>query len=158
LNDQRLYLVLNATFSDIVIKYFIWCWTLLSVISWSTILLGVERHFQLYRGFVVCVCCCPLILITPLVFSNSSSVWSVFKIRSNNVRLDTSSLKYACQSFIWIIKDCIWCWTLLSVISRSTILFGVERYFQLYRGGGNYRPNAKSLTNVFQRFFSFIFN
>jgi hypothetical protein len=77
---------------------------------WSKIVFGVERYFQLYRGqrlhllctlmccpcgahtlyfnvksFVVCVCCCPLILITPLVFSNSSSVWSVFKIRSNNV-------------------------------------------------------------------------
>jgi hypothetical protein len=40
---------------------------------------------------------------------------------------------------------------LFSLISWSTILLGVERHFQLYRGGGNYRPNAKSLTNVFQR-------
>jgi hypothetical protein len=37
-------------------------------------------------------------------------------------------------SFIWMIKDCIWCWTLLSVISWSNILFGVERYFPLFRG------------------------
>jgi hypothetical protein len=29
-----------------------------------------------------------------------------------------------------MIKDCIWCWTLLSVISWSNILFGVERYFR----------------------------
>jgi hypothetical protein len=48
--DQIFYLVLNATFRYIVVKYFIWCWTLLSVISWSNISLGVERHFQLYRG------------------------------------------------------------------------------------------------------------
>ena len=47
---QRLHLVLNATFSDIVVKDFIWCWTPLSAISWSNILFGVERHFQLYRG------------------------------------------------------------------------------------------------------------
>ena len=32
-----------------------------------------------------------------------------------------------------MIKDSIWCWTLLSVISWSNILFGVERYFQWYR-------------------------
>ena len=50
MDDQRLYLVLNATFSYIVIKYFIWCWTLLSTISWSNISFDVERHFQLYRG------------------------------------------------------------------------------------------------------------
>jgi hypothetical protein len=49
MDDQRLYLVLNATFSDIVIKDCIWCWTLLSVISWSNISFGVERYFQLYR-------------------------------------------------------------------------------------------------------------
>jgi hypothetical protein len=50
MDDQRFYLVLNATFSYIVVKYFIWCWTPLSIISWSNILFGVERHFQLYRG------------------------------------------------------------------------------------------------------------
>jgi hypothetical protein len=32
------------------------------------------------------------------------------------------------------ICTCIWCWTLLSVKSWSNISFGVERYFQLYRG------------------------
>ena len=42
--------MLNATFSYIVVKDFIWCWTPLSVISWSNISFGVERHFQLYRG------------------------------------------------------------------------------------------------------------
>ena len=35
-------------------------------------------------------------------------------------------------SFIWMIKDCIWILTPLSVISWSNILFGVERHFQLY--------------------------
>jgi hypothetical protein len=50
MDDQRLHLDFNATFSYIVIQYFIWCWTPLSVISWSIILFGVERHFQLYRG------------------------------------------------------------------------------------------------------------
>jgi hypothetical protein len=34
MDDQRLYLVLNATFSYIVVKYNIWCLTLLSAISW----------------------------------------------------------------------------------------------------------------------------
>ena len=47
---QIFYLVLNATFSYIVVKYFIWCWTPLSVISWSNIVFGVECYFQLYRG------------------------------------------------------------------------------------------------------------
>ena len=50
MDDQRLYLNFNATFSYIVIKYFIWCWTPLSVISWSNIIFGVESYFQLYRG------------------------------------------------------------------------------------------------------------
>jgi hypothetical protein len=49
-NQRTFHLVLNATFSYIVVKHFIWCWTLLSVISWSNISFGVERHFQLYRG------------------------------------------------------------------------------------------------------------
>jgi hypothetical protein len=34
MDDQIFYLVLNATFSYIVIKYFIWILTPLSVISW----------------------------------------------------------------------------------------------------------------------------
>jgi hypothetical protein len=33
-----------------MIKDFAWCLAPLSVMSWSNILFGVERHFQLYRG------------------------------------------------------------------------------------------------------------
>ena len=46
MEDQRLHLNFNATSSYIVIKYFIWCWTLLSVVSWSNIYLVLNATFS----------------------------------------------------------------------------------------------------------------
>jgi len=57
LDDQIFYLVFNATFSHIVIKYVIWILTPLSVISCSNILFGFNVTFiyTVIKDFILCL-------------------------------------------------------------------------------------------------------